>query len=330
MTSILFWENSDKSVIIKENSSSLVLSCNSSINNVYKEHFTKVAIHSNNEGLDVWTFEKNNDSAMSVIGQVIGNTNIKASFKVPNLNIPPINEFKPITQSQQNTSNTDFILKIIWESNDKTVSIVEYSTVSIALFCDKDKGNTYSEHFKQVKGKFNYNLKYPNSTPRPGWIFSKNSQDVFQLLQQLTGTDIKSLMTSIPEKKSWNKSNNQNSFQNNNPVIQPTILPTPTVLPGMGLSNFSGPNLTKIASPAVNLNSILDSLSIPMERVQRTTDNELIDNTGDIRIGMWGPINKVENEMKEYIEQYGQNRVKEKIRITVNNNMVVILIRSIE
>lgn len=67
-----------------------------------------------------------------------------------------------------------------------------------------------------------------------------------------------------------------------------------------------------------------------MERVQRTNDNELIDVSGDIKIGMWGPNAKLEKELKDYREQYGEERVEEKTRITINGNTVVIIIRKID
>lgn len=160
----------------------------------------------------------------------------------------------------------------------------------------------------------------------------KSEPGVFELLNQLTGTDLRSLTVPAPAKKS--------SWKNSAPVHQATVLPTTNVLPPMNLPtpsvlqnpinnglNISLPPMTKNVSVASHLSSLLDSLSIPMERVQRTSDNDLIDNNGDTRIGMWGPTAKLEVELGNYIEQYGEKNVKENVRVTIGDNTAVIITR---
>ena len=193
MSSILFYSNPDGTVLIHETPTSLTLTASKEINDIYEQYFKNVATHSLIDGKNIWTFEKKNDQAISVIAQVIGNTNIKASFKYT----------EPVSLPTENTS--EFILNPIWRSADDKVIIVEYKAASLALFCDREFGTKYSEHFKRVKGSFNMNLKHKadGSVTTPGWLFWKSEPGVFEFLQQLTGQDLKQLVRPAPEKKSY-------------------------------------------------------------------------------------------------------------------------------
>ncbi len=310
MESTLFWENNDKSVIINETPIALILTLDPKVNEIYEAYFKNVGLHSNVGNKNIWTFNKSNSNAIDMVGKMIGNSNIRASFKFTE----PISEF---------------ILKVLWKSQDEKSVIVEYTASSIVLFCDKDFGQKNSERFKQVKGKFNMNLKHKadGSITGPGWLFWKEPE-VFNLFQEITGVDLRTMVIPPPAKKAW-KGGNTNSNYNLPFKTENVSIPTTQPL-STGLSNFNGPTIKKNVTPAINLSSLLDSLSIPMERVQRTTDQELVDFNGDIRIGMWGPSNKLDDEISAYKEQYGDDRVKENVRFSINNNTVVILTRKID
>lgn len=327
MASALFFENGDKSVIINETPTSLILTLTPSINQAYEQYFKPVAAHSTVEGKDLWTLDKTNQNGMMMVGQMIGNTNIKASFKFTE----PISQ--PVT--------SEFLLKVVWTSTDGRTVLVEYTASSLALFCDRDFGQKYSANFKAIEGKFSMNLKHKpdGSVTGPGWLFWKTQNGVFEFFQQLTGLDIKSMVGPAPAKKSSWKGNNNSSFTpftGSTPVNIPQPVQVGIPLPGMpntptvGLTNFNGPAISKNVSPATNLSAIFDSLNIPMERVQRTSDSELLDLTGDVRIGMWGPTQKLEDELKDYKEQYGEDRVKENLRVSVNGNTAIIITRKID
>ena len=57
------------------------------------------------------------------------------------------------------------------------ITIEEYSPLSIAIFGDTSSFLPYKERLESIGGTFNRNLKGPNDTKRPGWIFQKSKKE---------------------------------------------------------------------------------------------------------------------------------------------------------
>ena len=116
MEKVLFWKNPDDSVTIYETAKNLIVTLKPEVNKVYEQYFKTYATHSFEEGKDIWTFDKNNMYTINTIGQMIGNTNIKASYKVNDV---------PVASA---SSETTFILKPIYTSPNSQLTSKQIAT----------------------------------------------------------------------------------------------------------------------------------------------------------------------------------------------------------
>jgi hypothetical protein len=145
-------------------------------------------------------------------------------------NLPDMNKEKPL---QNKKSNANINLPV----GENKIEVINYTPKSLAIIGDT---RVWSENIKELGGKFNRNLKVGESVV-PGWIFSKNKEDVVkQFVENANSTKLEPMRKTSPSAgmSQYVSSSQQNikygikssSLNNNDNVVQNEMLTPVTIL----------------------------------------------------------------------------------------------------
>jgi len=308
MSSNVLIDNEQHKIKITETPSQVILTCPTNISDIYGASFGNLV--TKQSGLnDIWTFNKNDTVGLKALSAMIS-FDITTSFKLQQF--PMLLQTTPLLTTP--TVDPKLIMKIIWKSQDGTVTLVDYTANSMVMFCPREFGKQYETYFKSVGAKLSQGMAQNVERTQTGWgwLFFKNA-NVYNLLKQLTGVDIESSVVP-PEKKKWRNDATVGTILNSPPknMIQGGLIGTlPLVNP---TNNNPHPPQAVNMTPVHHLADILAQLSIPMSTVNSMI---LTHPHGETRIGYWGPTNLVEKEQKEYLENYSSDIYNTKISITI-------------
>lgn len=194
----------------------------------------------------------------------------------------------------------DSVPPLLWQNEEKTITVSDYSEKAWAVYLDRETGKQYSEWLQGAGGLYNSRLKDPHlrGMRSPGWTFAKSQRKASEAISQLTGGQVGA---KTPEWESY-----------------PASQPIGAVSLPVGESK----------SVLLSLDEILNRLLVPLSAAE-VEEVKLSDPRGFIRLGYSGPKTLIDKRVEEYLAKYPPDTYSTALELdlTVGSNRVIILSR---
>lgn len=323
------YENPSAGVEIFELETSFALTCPSKVNVVYSPYLSTkggTVSSSSDDSSFTWTFDKTNLAAIQMVNQMTSQTIEKLfTYKPPSpgpINIRDAMARMAMAPPSAPAAAPSQYPRLIFDNQEYQLQVVDYSALSVVMFCTKEFGTTNNASITAAGGTFNFKLKSnaDGSVKSPGWVFPKSRAEVKEFFKLMTGEDL--IAKATPTTSKWNgnrqapaaqPSSEQPSFggpsmtavsipgiparESGNPAAGLPAAPMMHAPPG-GLP----PTPPKAVTSACLLNQLLDMMTLPMVGVQR---KELPDPNGWTRVGLYGVAKEVDAAVAEFRSECG-------------------------